>query len=104
MTVRSAGGPVSQTTLARTYLTIAMNVLFFLAVALTTRVAVEFFGTLAMASLGTAIVAATEYLVLPLGLTAPRTPYGGVFDTDAAVTVVVLLLVEWLLSLVRARA
>jgi len=95
---------VSQTSLARTYLTVAMNALFILAALLTARVAVEFFGALAGTTLGAAIVAATDYFVLPLGLVAPRTPYGGVFDTDAAVTVVVLLVAEWLLSLVRARA
>lgn len=90
--------------LARTGLTVFMNVLFVLALVVTVRVVVEFFGALAMTTAGQAVVDATEMLVLPLGVRGARTPYGGVFDVDAAITIVVLLLFEWALSVVRGRA
>lgn len=81
-----------------------MNVLVALAFLLTARVVVEFFGALAMTTAGEVIVTATDRLVLPIGITAARTPYGGMFDADAALTVVLVLLVEWVLSIVRTRA
>ncbi|MDY0088025.1 MAG: hypothetical protein RBS78_05715 [Coriobacteriia bacterium] len=90
--------------MGRRFLTGVMNVLFALAAVLTARVVIEFFGRLAMTAWGSAIIAATDRLVLSVGVTAPRTPYGGVFDTQAAITVVVLLTVEWVLSFVRSRA
>jgi hypothetical protein len=90
--------------LVRSTLTVVMNVLFVLALAVTTRIVVEFFGALAMTTLGDAVVTATEFFVLPLELGGPRTPYGGYFDLDAALTVVVLMLLEWMLSIVRSRA
>lgn len=89
--------------IVRTLVAFAMNVLFVVAIVLTGRIVVEFFGALAMTAAGQAIVELTEWFVLPLGITAARTPYGGVFDADAAVTVVVVLLAEWVLSIVRAR-
>lgn len=78
--------------------------LFALAALLTARIVVEFFGRLAMSSWGGIIVIVTDYVVLPLGTIAPRTPYGGVFDTDAAISVVVLIVLEWALGIVRSRA
>lgn len=102
--VHILGGAMPGSTLVRSTLTVVMNVLFVVALAVTTRVVVEFFGALAMTTLGDAVVAATDFFVLPLGLGGPRTPYGGYFDLDAAITVVVLMLLEWVLSVVRSRA
>ena len=93
-------GGARATKLAVTFLA---NVLLVLALVLLLRVVVEFFGALAAHSAGRALVALTDPLHLPLGLTAPRTPYGGVLDSDAAVTILAILLVEWLLSVVRDR-
>ena len=84
-------------------ITFVMNALLVLAVLLLLRFVVEFFGALAASDAGRVLVALTDVLHVPLGLTAPRTPYGGVFDSDAAVTILLLLFVEWLLSVVRAR-
>lgn len=95
---------MADSSLVRTALTVAMNVLFAFALLVTAGIIIEFFGALATTSWGEAIAGATEYFVLPIGVTSPRTPYGGVFDVDAAVTVVVLLLLEWTLSVVRSRA
>ncbi|MBE0416466.1 MAG: hypothetical protein IBX63_01695 [Coriobacteriia bacterium] len=88
---------------ARFILTFFMNVLFVVAVLLTGRIVVEFFGALAITVAGRAIVDFTEFLVLRVGISGARTPYGGVFDVGAALTVVVVLLIEWALSVARTR-
>lgn len=88
----------------RTFLTVVMNVLVLLAVLLTATVVVQFFGGLASQDWGRAIVALARLSTLPLGISEVKTPYGGVFDTNAAATVVVFLVLEWLLSVMRARA
>lgn len=85
-------------------LTTFMNVLFFAAALLTARIVIEFFGALAMTAAGRVIVDLTGVLVLPVGIAGARTPYGGIFDVEAAVTVAVLLLLEWALSVARSRA
>lgn len=92
------GGP------ARTILTILMDVLIAWAVALTIRIGVEFFGQLASKGWGEAVIAFTNPLVIPLGFHAIKTPYGGIFDVNAAVMVGILLLIEWVLSGIRGRA
>lgn len=87
----------------RLAITAIMNVVLALALVLLARVIVEFFGAIATAGPARTFVMIVEPLVLPFELTSPRTPYGGVFDTDAALTVVLLVLMEWGLSAVRLR-
>lgn len=87
---------------SRALLTVIMNVLIALAVADTLRLIVRFFGQLAEKGWGEALVAATNFITLPLGIEAVKTPYGGIFDVNAAVTVVALLLLEWVLSFARS--
>lgn len=89
---------------ARMLFTVAMNVLVVLAIALTVRLVVLFFGQLAAQGWAEAVVALTDPITLPLGVDPIKTPYGGVFDVAAAVTIVVLLGAEWLLSILRSRA
>jgi len=89
---------------ARAVFTIAMNILVVLAIALTARLVVLFFGQLAAQGWAEAIVALTNPITLPLGIEAIKTPYGGVFDVEAAATIIVLLGAEWLLSVLRSRA
>lgn len=93
----------------RTFLTVLMDVLIVVAVALTVRMVIMFFGQLAAQSWGSAIVALTSIVTMPFGdwfsfEALIKTPYGGVFDVDAALTVVTVLVLEWVLSVVRARA
>lgn len=88
----------------RTLLTIVMDVLVVVAIADTLRLVVLFFGQLAKAGWGEVVIAFTSPVVLPLGIEAIKTPYGGVFDVNAAATVVLLLVAEWVLSVVRSRA
>lgn len=87
----------------RTVITVLMDILVVGAVALTLRLVVEFFGTLAATSWGAMIVDLTDWMVPIEVVESIKTPYGGVFDVSAAIGVVVLLLAEWVLSVVRAR-
>ena len=81
-----------------------MDVLIACAVALTARLCVGFFGQLAAQSWGKAVLAFTHMLVIPFGFHAIKTPYGGAFDVNAAATIGVLLVAEWVLSGIRSRA
>ena len=89
---------------ARTILTVIMNVLVVLAIALTARLVVEFFGQLAAQQWAKTLVALTTPVVIPFGIDSIKTPYGGIFDVNAAVTVGVFLGAEWLLSGMRTRS
>lgn len=88
----------------RSVLTVVMDLLIVVAIADTLRLVVRFFGQVASTGWGEAIVALTNPVTIPFGFEAIKTPYGGVFDVDAAATIVVLLLIEWVLSVVRSRA
>jgi hypothetical protein len=87
----------------RTILTVIMDVLVVAAIALTVRVGVMFLGQVASLGWGKAVVALTSPLVIPFGVEAIKTPYGGAFDANAAMTVVAVLIAEFLLSMVRSR-
>ena len=89
---------------ARTLLTIIMDILVVIAVALTIRLVVLFFGQLSAQGWAEAVVALTDPFVIPFGIEPIKTPYGGVFDAEAGITVVVLLVLEWVLSVIRSRA
>ena len=88
----------------RQMISIAMNVLILVAVMLAIRIVIEFWGTLAAQSWAQALLTITDYLVIPFGVESIKTPYGGVFDVDAALTVGTLLLAEWALAVGRNRA
>jgi len=88
----------------RTVLTIVMDALVLLAIAETVRLVVQFFGALANSALGKAIIALTNPITIPFGIESIKTPYGGSFEVNAALTVVAFLLVEWVLSIVRSRS
>jgi uncharacterized protein YggT (Ycf19 family) len=81
-----------------------MNILIVVSIALTVRLVVMFFGQLAAQGWGETVVALTSPVVIPFGVAAIKTPYGGVFDVNAALTIVALLAIEWILSGVRSRA
>lgn len=88
----------------RSVLTILMDILIVVAIAETLRLVVRFFGQLAAQGWGEVVIAFTNPVTLQLGAEAIKTPYGGVFDVNAAVTVVILLVAEWALSVARSRA
>lgn len=87
----------------RTLLTVVMNLLVFVAIALTVRLVVMFFGQIASMDWAKAVVAVTNLVVIPFGIEPIKTPYGGVFDANAALTILVVLVAEWVLSLARDR-
>jgi hypothetical protein len=88
----------------RTTLTVIVDLMIVAAVALALRLIVMFFGQLAAQGWAQAIVVVTRYIVDPFGVVSIKTPYAGLFDANAAVTVVVLLVGEWVLTGVRERA
>ncbi len=89
---------------ARTIVSLIMNVLIAVAIAITARIVVEFFGQLAAQDWAKTIIALTNPLVIPFGVDGIKTPYGGFLDVDAAITVVLVLGAEWALSGIRTRA
>jgi hypothetical protein len=86
---------------ARTLIVVIMDVIFVLAVVDVVRLVVEFFGGLAGQEWAKSFLRATRPLVLPLGIKGIATPYGGVFDITLAVTILLLLAVEWGLGVAR---
>ena len=88
----------------RTLLTVVIDILIVLAIALAFRQVVVFSGRIAHLGWAQAFSALTGKLVIPFGVAAIKTPYGGVFDVDNALTVIVLVVAEWILSTVRDRA
>ena len=89
---------------ARTLITVLMDILVLVAVIGLAHLVVSFFGQLSHTGWGSGLLQLTRYAVLPLGLGPIETPYGGVFDVNAAATIVALLGVEWLLGAVRRTA
>jgi hypothetical protein len=87
----------------RTLITVAIDLFIVVAIALTARLCIVFFGQLAAQDWGKTVIALTDRLVIPFGVSAIKTPYGGRFEVTAALTIVAILLVEWLLSSIHDR-
>jgi hypothetical protein len=81
-----------------------MDLFVVVAIALTARLCIVFFGQLAAQGWGKTVIALTSPLVIPFGVSAIKTPYGGAFEVITALTIAVVLLVEWVLSGIRVRA
>jgi hypothetical protein len=88
----------------RAVLSVVIYVLILVLIALSLRQIVVFSGRIASQSWAQAIDVVAGHLVLPIGQPDVRTPYHGVFDVDNALTIVVVVLAEWGLSVVRDRA
>ena len=86
---------------ARKVVTIVMDLLVAAVVVLVVHLVVSFFGTLSGASWGAGVLKLTRLAVVPMGFEAIATPYGGVFDVNAAITSLALMAGEWVLGLVR---
>ena len=87
----------------RGLLTVAIDLLIALAVLLALRQIVVFSAQLSAMGWARAINALGRPLVIPFGAPDIKTPYGGVFDVDNALTIATVLLAEWGLTLVRDR-
>jgi hypothetical protein len=88
----------------RTLLTVAVNILIVLAIALAFRQFLVFSSRIAHLGWAQTYDLLTARLVIPFGTSPIKTPYGGVFDVNNALSVVTFLVAEWLLSVVRDRA
>ena len=86
----------------RTVLTAVINVLTFCAIVDTVRLGVRFSGKFAAHEWGKLVVTLSDPLVFPLGFRAVKTPYGGVFDVDAALMIAAFLVIETVLSGIRS--
>lgn len=87
----------------RTALTVLMDVSFIWAGAVTLSMVIRFFGALAANPAASSFMRFAERLVFPIDARVVATPYGGSFEVAAAYTVLILLVSEWLLSVVRRR-
>lgn len=90
--------------LLRLALTVCMDLLVLVAIIVTGGLVVRFFGSLTSSEFGRAAAPVLQALRLPLGLGGIKTPYGGVFDVDAALTAVGALFLEWVLAGIRRHS
>lgn len=88
----------------RTFLLVIMDIVFALAVVLVLRLVVEFFGALSAQAWARTLLRITAPAVIRFGVKGVTTPYGGAFDVGVALTVLVLLGVEWALGVARRSA
>ena len=80
------------------------DLLFIYAIVEAVRLVILFFGSLSGRDALAPFLSLTDRMTLPLESSAIKTPYGGVFDVDTVVTIVGILLVEWVVAEVRSRA
>ncbi|MGV8082749.1 MAG: hypothetical protein AB2L09_03810 [Coriobacteriia bacterium] len=74
------------------------NILLVWAAALAIRVVVAFFGGIAIYPFPAAFLQVTRAIVVPFGAGTVTSPYGGSFLADTALTMLLLLVVEWAIS------
>ena len=85
----------------RTAATVLTDVLFTWAVVVALSMVIRFFGAIAANPAASAFMRFGERLVLSIDARVVVTPYGGSFKVAAAYTVAIVLVSEWLLSVVR---
>jgi hypothetical protein len=73
-------------------------------VVLSLRQLIVFFGQFASQEWGRALKMLANPLVIPFGQTDVRSPYGGKFDVDNALTIGIVLVGEWGLSRMKDHA
>ena len=88
---------------SRSFLLFLMDAIFLVAVLDVARIVVMFFGSLADTTVGQRYTDLTSYLVIPFGIEQLSTPFGGYFDVDTILTIVLLLILEGILGLSRKR-
>lgn len=87
----------------RSLITVVMNVLVVVAVLLTVRVVARYFGALGASEWGSIVTRLGGVFTLPFGVQDLHSSYSGVFDVSAVLTILTLLVAEWILSIVRER-
>ena len=91
-------------TVSRRALTLLMDALVLIAVAVTAGIVSRFFGAVDSTLVGGRLGDIASALTVPLGLPSWQTPYAGAFHADTGVTVALVLCAEWLLSVFRRRS
>jgi len=86
-----------------TVLALVVNFFVLLAAAMVVVTTVRFFGALSAHPIGQTVVELGSIITIPLGINLVKTPFGGVFDANAALTAGIFMLVEWLVSALRNR-
>ena len=89
---------------ARTLLTVAIDALVVIAIALAIRQVIVFSGAVSHQSWAAAYAALVSHLVIPFGFPNIKTPYGGTFDVDNAATIILVVAAEWGLSIFADRS
>jgi len=84
-------------------LTVIINLLIILAGVMVIVTTVRFFGALSAHPAGQIIVELGSIITIPFGINLIKTPFGGVFDANTALTAGSLLLAEWVVSGLRNR-
>ena len=87
----------------RSLVTLAMNVLIVVAVLVTVRVVARYFGALGASEWGSIAVRLGGAFTLPFGVKDLHSSYSGIFDVNGVLTILILLVAEWILSIVRER-
>jgi hypothetical protein len=87
-----------------TVLSIVVWVLILVLVALSIRQVILFSGQVASQDWAMAFRMLADNLVIPFDQKDVRSPYGGKFDVDNALTIVLVLVAEWGMSRVRDAA
>jgi len=87
----------------RNLLGVVVGIFVVVMLVLLTRLIVEFFGALHTGPFYAQLKAITRYVVLPLPVAGFKTPYGGTFDVRAALSIVIYLIAEYLLTALRRR-
>lgn len=82
-------------------MTIVAGILVVVAVLLAVALVVAFFGGLRDTGAGQGVLRIASYVTAPFGVGAINTSFGGVFLADAAVTLVIVLLADWLVMGLR---
>lgn len=78
--------------------------LMLVLVVLSLRQLVVFFGQFSSQDWADAVKLIADPLVIPFGQTDVRSPYGGKFDVDNALTIGIVLMAEWGLSRMKDHA
>lgn len=78
--------------------------LMLVLVVLSVRQLIVFFGQVSSQEWARAVKMIANPLVMPFGQTDVRSPYGGKFDVDNALTIGIVLMAEWGLSRMKDHA
>lgn len=85
----------------RTLLTVLMDVFIVVALIALAALVIAFFGQLLAQPWGRQVYSLAGRVVIPFGIKAIATPYGGVFNVDAVVSIGLYMAIEWALGMVR---